>query len=592
MTYLKSVTSIITIATVLMTPLAAVANSTPNPFLPQGASWIDIPEVDKVYLEDFSNDLDDDVIYSIGAGVSCTRSGVTAIGPFLAGDVIDASRCTKDGSAFDPIDTSGSNRVGAVPIGFNINFFGTTYSDLYFSTNGTVYFDNPEDDYDESVTALALSAESSVIAAMGVDLYYDPEEASIWVGNTKIDDHAAFIISWQEMDPCCESENPDGVASSFQLVFIDYGSGDFVAYINFDDFNITNQGYDPLVWIDMKNGVTVGSNVVTVDTVAGLSSGVCDEVGDSSSYGSKTDFAFRNDANYIKLENVDAKTISVWTDTDCNTPNNVNQIQGNSTGPSYLGLSPTSLNSFDAAAIGWATYNSTTGAVDSTEIFANIDIGTLSNGRSNELRSYSLNTTVPGRIVIGQVGGRTVSENLGSVFQIGSTTAPTPSYTGPLPTSYSKAKAVPGDEIIISGLRLGVVTGLILDGIELDFVYDESDQTILFRVPAGLGAGIKDLVFTSSTGTVTAQDAFTITLASVAANEKVNTGSFKHFVGVYILGHKGSTLSWKIAGKWFKTTITSDYQVFQRRTIDVRVGVKVDIYLDAVKKLSTVVTTR
>jgi hypothetical protein len=141
-------------------------------------------------------------------------------------------------------------------------------------------------------------------------------------------------------------------------------------------------------------------------------------------------------------------------------------------------------------------------------------------------------------------------------------------------------------------LRLGVVTGLILDGIELDFVYDESDQTILFRVPAGLGAGIKDLVFTSSTGTVTAQDAFTITLASVAANEKVNTGSFKDFVGVYILGHKGSTLSWKIAGKWFKTTITSDYQVFQRRTIDVRVGVKVDIYLDAVKKLSTVVTTR
>ena len=80
--------------------------------------------------------------------------------------------------------------------------------------------------------------------------------------------------------------------------------------------------------------------------------------------------------------------------------------------------------------------------------------------------------------------------------------------------------------------------------------------------------------------------------ATVASDTKVNAGSFLGYVAVYALGHKGSTISWKIAGKWFKTTVTSDYQVFQRKTVDVGVDVNVDIYIDSVKKLSKVVATR
>lgn len=81
-------------------------------------------------------------------------------------------------------------------------------------------------------------------------------------------------------------------------------------------------------------------------------------------------------------------------------------------------------------------------------------------------------------------------------------------------------------------------------------------------------------------------------LAADEVTQKVNAGSFKNYVAVYALGHKGSIISWKIAGAWFRTTIISDYQIFQRRTIDVDVDVKVDIYIDAVKKLSKVVRTR
>ena len=86
--------------------------------------------------------------------------------------------------------------------------------------------------------------------------------------------------------------------------------------------------------------------------------------------------------------------------------------------------------------------------------------------------------------------------------------------------------------------------------------------------------------------------ATSVTVGSAPADAKVNAGSFLGYVAVYAKGHNGSTISWKIAGKWFKTTITSDYQVFQRKTIDVGADVNVDIYIDGVKQLSKVVTTR
>ena len=84
----------------------------------------------------------------------------------------------------------------------------------------------------------------------------------------------------------------------------------------------------------------------------------------------------------------------------------------------------------------------------------------------------------------------------------------------------------------------------------------------------------------------------TVTIGAAPADTKVNAGAFNGYVAVYALGHKGSTISWKIAGKWFKTTVTKDYQVFQRKTVDVGADVNVDIYIDGVKQLSKVVTTR
>jgi hypothetical protein len=85
----------------------------------------------------------------------------------------------------------------------------------------------------------------------------------------------------------------------------------------------------------------------------------------------------------------------------------------------------------------------------------------------------------------------------------------------------------------------------------------------------------------------------TVEVLDVApVTSKVNSGSFNGYVAVYAKGHKGSTLAWKIAGKWFKTTVTSDYQVFQRMTAAVGLDVNVEIYIDGVKQLSKTVTTK
>jgi hypothetical protein len=154
---------------------------------------------------------------------------------------------------------------------------------------------------------------------------------------------------------------------------------------------------------------------------------------------------------------------------------------------------------------------------------------------------------------------------------------------------------------------------------------DDSDSvTVAWSAPAGHGGSpVTGYVATASTGescvtsvatcTITGLSPLTVrtftvrainsigmsakSLASafngsVEATGVVNAGSFNNYVAVYALGYKGSTITWKIAGVWFKTLITSDFQVFQRPTIYLNYDVKVDIFIDGVKKLSRIVNTR
>lgn len=65
-------------------------------------------------------------------------------------------------------------------------------------------------------------------------------------------------------------------------------------------------------------------------------------------------------------------------------------------------------------------------------------------------------------------------------------------------------------------------------------------------------------------------------------DQVLNVGTFNGKIVVYAKGYKGSTLSWKIAGKWQKVTVTKDFQAFSRLTGAIGLTVNVDLYLNGV----------
>ena len=170
-------------------------------------------------------------------------------------------------------------------------------------------------------------------------------------------------------------------------------------------------------------------------------------------------------------------------------------------------------------------------------------------------------------------------------------------YSGPLVTGYSDKTPAIGDEVVVSGRRLNLVTSCWVDGIEVA-LSDQSAVSFTIVIPLGVEPGLKDLMISSSFGTLTAQGAFTVEAKPAVIEEsspvlsKVNAGSFNNYVAVYAKGYKGQTLAWKIAGKWFKVVITKDYQVFQRKTIAVGLEVKVDLFIDGERLLAKTVLTK
>jgi len=169
--------------------------------------------------------------------------------------------------------------------------------------------------------------------------------------------------------------------------------------------------------------------------------------------------------------------------------------------------------------------------------------------------------------------------------------------SGALTDKYGNAVATNAAKLKVTYTGPGFVVGSIPTATQTDGSYEfkvllGSNDTISGSVVVAYAGA--DNNFT--TGTTSDDLSVSATLAPapavVVVTEKVNAGAFNGYVAVYALGHKGSTISWKIAGKWFKTTVTSDYQVFQRKTAAVGVDVNVDIYIDSVKELSKVVATR
>jgi len=171
--------------------------------------------------------------------------------------------------------------------------------------------------------------------------------------------------------------------------------------------------------------------------------------------------------------------------------------------------------------------------------------------------------------------------------------APAP-YQGPIPFLASPGTASAGEQITVTGIRLNSISSVQIDGVEAAIVSVE-DTRLIFTLPHGLEVGTKSIVFYGSQGKLTyfANLEYKAALPpAVLQPKKVNAGSFKGHVAVYAKGLKGQILSWKIAGKWFKKEITSNYQVFKRKTATVGAEVNVDLFIDGKSQLSKRVRTR
>ncbi len=126
----------------------------------------------------------------------------------------------------------GSSHV--TPLGFNLDFFGTAYNEVYVNNNGNVTFDGPLSSY----TPFDLTSTSSVIIAPffgDVDTRDDGSEPVTYsFGDGTYGGRRAFCVNWVNVG--YYSHGTDKL-NSFQLVLIDRSDiapGDFDIMMNYD----------------------------------------------------------------------------------------------------------------------------------------------------------------------------------------------------------------------------------------------------------------------------------------------------------------------------------------------------------------------
>lgn len=380
-------------------------------FTPVGVSWVSVPMADRHYMNEMGavapSGIDDAAVGIAPTGATCTNGSVTA----PAGDLIPFNSNGPGASCVDA--NSASVQPDRIPFDFNVNFFGTTFSGGWLNTNGGLTFDAPTSRYNRTLFGIAAGSKTTGIFPLAMDLFHQVGLSHLWYAHTTISGKAAFVVSWENYGPCCGYDTAQGTAS-FQLVLINQGSGNFDAWFNYDNFSTVNQGYSPWQsYIDLHNGVTANSNVVTVRNLTNFPTGCVQLHTDFDGFNNATKPDWTNNNLYAQIQSESDRTLSLFSDSGCTTPVNPAVMDlGN-----YLELKSPSL-SFRSVAIGWDSYDATTGVASSTEFFANQDGHTLGNADpvagypagSNPLVRFSLNTSVPGRLVLGQRGGVTVGD--------------------------------------------------------------------------------------------------------------------------------------------------------------------------------------
>lgn len=176
------------------------------------------------------------------------------------------------------VGADGVDGAEGLPIGFPINFYGTTYNDLFVNSNGSISFGAGSDNYDQPLNDV-LDGQAGVVA-YGMDLYNGDvaNPLSTWGagrqpdffywGRTTYDGHTAFAATWMNMQGCCnESADASEPRATFQIMLVDAGdgNGDVNIVLNYGSIDPISQGYN----CDSGASRCLAAGLGTVDTSTG-----------------------------------------------------------------------------------------------------------------------------------------------------------------------------------------------------------------------------------------------------------------------------------------------------------------------------------
>ena len=139
---------------------------------------------------------------------------------------------TDDGFTLNTLGAIDDDPSASSSLGFTINFFGTSYSDVYVNNNGNVTFGAPSTTFDPSGMAAATLP---IIAPFFADVdTTGPGSGLVNYGSSTINGHSAFGVN--SLGVGYYGAQTDKL-NSFQMVLIyrdDTGAGNFDIEFNYD----------------------------------------------------------------------------------------------------------------------------------------------------------------------------------------------------------------------------------------------------------------------------------------------------------------------------------------------------------------------
>jgi hypothetical protein len=164
-------------------------------------------------------------------------AGLLAAGLMLTASHAEAAAVVPGVFNANTLPSNDDGSTGLVNIGFNVNFFGTTYSQLYVNNNGNVTFDSPLSTF----TPFGLTTNPFPIIA---PFFADVDTRDIGgvtpdttYGTGTYNGHAAFGVNWLNVDYFVADATNHQNHNTFQLIMVDrsdISSGDFDFIFNYD----------------------------------------------------------------------------------------------------------------------------------------------------------------------------------------------------------------------------------------------------------------------------------------------------------------------------------------------------------------------